>query len=461
MERAMDGRRWHALPAIKSPPSGTKRYLMQIKITCRNGCDLRDGRNLSVVLTRLGRADVELVRLEVLPPRIYLETLTGPNDRLDRVSAALSEVTEVEDVAEAAWPEERRERTFEAVFAGLAAPLTTVASAAETTPATDGFAGILGTSAALRDAKERAARFADVDAPLLIAGESGVGKRLFAHAIHRASPRRAGPFLALDCGTLPENLLDGALFGYAPEASGAGNHGRPGILEMADGGTALLHGIEELSPYLRAKLIRFIEDGTFRPVGAARRCRVDLRLISTTRQGRPGKIADGRLRDQLTRRLAVLTLIVPPLRERREDIPLLARRFVARAARHVDRRPPRMSSAAKATLLRFGWPDNVRQLENVLFRAVTRLSTDTIEVDGLGLPDSNGDGAALVGGPETWAEALASFESELLRRLYPAYPSARKLANRLGVSHTTINHKLRAYGIRQPQRNGRTPAAEL
>ncbi|WP_431854855.1 sigma-54-dependent transcriptional regulator [Azospirillum sp.] len=313
-----------------------------------------------------------------------------------------------------------------------------------------GFDRILGDSGPMHALKARAARVAMVDAPLLILGETGTGKELVAHACHRASLRRGKPFLALNCAALPESLAESELFGYAPGAfTGAQRGGKPGLLELAHGGTVFLDEIGEMSPYLQAKLLRFLSDGRFRRVGGDREQSVDVRVISATHRDVDAMVAEHSFREDLFYRLNVLNLQVPPLRERGEDILLLARHFVARACAQARRPLCRLTVAASAALLANPWPGNVRQLENVIFRAVTMsdgayLDAADLELAGARMDAGDGGDSA---NAASWSEALEQFERTLLHRLYPRFPSSRKLAARLSTSHTMIANKLRKYRI--------------
>ncbi len=313
-----------------------------------------------------------------------------------------------------------------------------------------GFDRILGESPPIRALKARAARVAAVDAPLLILGETGTGKELIAHACHRASPRRDKPFLALNCAAVPENLAESELFGYAPGAfTGAQRGGKPGLLELAHGGTVFLDEIGEMSPYLQAKLLRFLNDGRFRRVGGDREQTVDVRVVSATHRDLDAMVTQHSFREDLFYRLNVLTVHVPPLRERGEDILLLARHFIARACAQARRPPCRLTVSASAALLANPWPGNVRQLENVIFRAVTMtdgawLDAADLDLAGARMAPDDGTDSAEAG---SWESAVEGFERTLLRRLYPRFPSSRKLAARLQTSHTMIANKLRKYGI--------------
>jgi TyrR family helix-turn-helix protein len=313
-----------------------------------------------------------------------------------------------------------------------------------------GFEAILGESPPMRALKAQAARVAAVDAPLLIMGETGTGKELFAHACHRASARAGRPFLALNCAALPESLAESELFGYAPGAfSGAQRGGKPGLLELTDRGTVFLDEIGEMSLYLQAKLLRFLNDGSFRRVGGEREIKADVRIISATHRDLERMVADGTFREDLFYRINVLRLRVPPLRERGDDNRLLAEHFIRRACAQARRAPCRLTSSASAALLACLWPGNVRQLENVIFRAVTLCDRPQLGAEDLDLAAARGivRPDAVQSDPESWEEAVAAFEKALLHRLYPRYPSSRKLAARLKSSHTMIANKLRKFGL--------------
>ena len=312
-----------------------------------------------------------------------------------------------------------------------------------------GFEAILGTSPAIRQLKQRATRMAQVDAPLLIHGETGTGKELVAHACHAASRRKGQPFFALNCAALPESLAESELFGYAPGAfTGALRGGRPGLLELSDGGTVFLDEVGEMSAYLQAKLLRFLNDGSFRRVGGDRELKADVRIVSATHRSLEDMVVAGSFRQDLLFRLDVLHLKVPALRERTEDILPLAEVFLARACAQTGRPKARLSRAAGDALLANPWAGNVRQLQNVIFRAVTMSEATVIDVGDLELA---GAATSAESAPTedvgTLDDAVAGCEKALLQRLYPQFPSSRKLAARLGASHSAIAQRLRKYGI--------------
>jgi TyrR family helix-turn-helix protein len=310
------------------------------------------------------------------------------------------------------------------------------------------FETIVGNSPEIEQLKQRAARMALVDAPLLITGETGTGKELLAHACHAGSRRADEPFFALNCAALPENLAESELFGYSPGAfTGALRGGKPGLLELAQGGTVFLDEVGEFSPYLQAKLLRFLNDGSFRRVGGDRELKANVRIISATHRDLEAMVAAGEFRQDLLFRLNVLQLHMPPLRERPGDILPLAERFLARACAQTGRGAMRLSSAARAALLANPWVGNVRELQNVIFRAVTMTEGSVINADDLELARAASPAAQDGRAVATLDEAVAQFEKNLLERLYKDFPSSRRLAKRLGASHSAIAARLRRYGI--------------
>jgi TyrR family helix-turn-helix protein len=311
----------------------------------------------------------------------------------------------------------------------------------------EGFDALLGDSPAIRTLKARAQRVAALDAPLLIQGETGTGKELVARACHASSARHGEPFLALNCAALPENLAESELFGYAPGAfTGAQRGGKPGLMELANQGTVFLDEIGEMSPYLQAKLLRFLNDGSFRRVGGDREVKVNVRILSATHRNLEKMVSEGTFREDLFYRLNVLNLEVPPLRERGQDILLLARYFMEQACAQIQRPVCRLASATYPALLSNRWPGNVRQLQNVIFRAAAISESNLVDIGDL---DIAGTAVARQHDGEVGSleQAVEAFERDLLEKLYRQHPSTRQLAARLNTSHTAIAHRLRKYGI--------------
>jgi len=227
---------------------------------------------------------------------------------------------------------------------------------------------VVGRSEAMLHVYKTAARVAATDATVLILGESGTGKELVARAIHQASPRAAGPFVAVDCGAIAEGVLESELFGHARGAFTGAQSARRGLFEEASAGTIFLDEIGDVGTGLQARLLRALQEGTIRRVGTNEPVAVDVRVVAATNRDLEQAVRDGRFREDLYFRLAVVTIRIPPLRERREDIPLLAEHFC-----HKHGRPDgaaAVSAGARDLLVAYGWPGNVRELENVVARAL-------------------------------------------------------------------------------------------
>lgn len=312
-----------------------------------------------------------------------------------------------------------------------------------------GFDSIFQSSRKLAAVVDEARRMAPLDAPLLIRGETGTGKELLARACHLASPRGQAPFMALNCAGLPESMAETELFGYGPGAfEGARPEGKLGLLELTAGGSLFLDAVDEMSPRLQAKLLRFLQDGCFRRVGSDEEVRLDVRVICATQRDLFALCASGSFREDLYHRLNVLSLHIPPLRECLDGLEALAAHFLDQASRQIGCAVPRLSTQAFERLAHYHWPGNVRQLENVLYQAVSLCDGDLVRPEHIRLPDYGTPPPlgefTLEGGLD---EIIGRFEKAVLQRLYDEYPSSRLLARRLGVSHTTIANKLRQFGL--------------
>jgi len=222
-------------------------------------------------------------------------------------------------------------------------------------------------SEAMLQVYKTAARVASTDATVLIQGESGTGKELVARAIHMASPRASGPFVAVDCGAIAEGVLESELFGHARGAFTGAQAARRGLFEEANHGTLFLDEIGDIGPNLQARLLRALQEGTVRRVGANEPISVDVRVVAATNRDLDAVVRQGAFRPDLYYRLHVVSIRIPPLRERREDVPLLAEHF---AQKHGRAEGSAISPAARELLLAYEWPGNVRELENVIARAL-------------------------------------------------------------------------------------------
>lgn len=251
-----------------------------------------------------------------------------------------------------------------------------------------GFEGIVGTSACITRIFDLMARMAPSQLPILILGESGTGKELVARALHRNSPRCDRPFLALYCGNISENLLESELFGHAKGAFTGATETKKGLLELADGGTFLLDEVADIPISLQAKLLRFLQEGEIRAVGDNIIRKVDVRILAATNKSLIQRVDSGEFREDLYYRLNVLSLEIPPLRNRIEDIPLLALHFLKKQGEAIDSPPTGISKNALHLLQMHGWPGNVRELENVIARAVVMCTGDKIDEDSVVIDNS-------------------------------------------------------------------------
>ncbi|MDP4529962.1 transcriptional regulator TyrR [Alkalimonas delamerensis] len=312
----------------------------------------------------------------------------------------------------------------------------------------ESFQTLQAHSPQMRKVIREAKKMALLDGPLLITGETGTGKELLARACHAAGSRAGKPFLAVNCASMPDNVAESELFGYGPNAFVGSTQGKKGIFEQANGGSVFLDEVGEMSRELQTKLLRFLQDGSFRRVADENEVRVDVRVICTTQKDLPAMVQEGKFREDLYYRLNVFTLALPALRERKQDIVPLSEHFVARFAARLGRKAPRFSESCVQFLQSYPWPGNVRQLENALYRAVTLLEGYQLDKEHLQLPSFTSDFGYLEQEFDgTLDEAVKRFEASLLRKLYPAYPSSRQLAKKLGLSHTAVANKLRDYGI--------------
>jgi two-component system response regulator GlrR len=272
--------------------------------------------------------------------------------------------------------------------------------------------GIITRSPRMEDLLRQARLVADSDASVLIYGDSGTGKELLARAIHRASPRRDKPFVAVNCGAIPEPLLESELFGHVRGAFSGAVQAHKGLFQAADGGTIFLDEIGDMPLALQVKLLRVLQEGEVRPVGATQAIPVDVRVISATHRDLDAQKATGRFREDLYYRLNVVSLRLPPLADRREDIPLLATHFLRRLAERYRRPVATLAPDAMALLVAAPWPGNVRQLLNLLEQAVA-LGTTSVIPESVVQAALREDASALV----PFEEARKTFERDYLVRL--------------------------------------------
>ena len=305
---------------------------------------------------------------------------------------------------------------------------------------------ILGTSRAMERVREAVARVAAAPrTTVLILGESGVGKELVAREIHARSARADGPFVALNCAAIAPELLEAELFGYEGGAfTGAVARGRDGLYAAAEGGTLFLDEVGELAPALQAKFLRVLQEKTYRRVGATSDTVADVRILAATNRDLEVEIAAGHFREDLYYRLNVLSISVPPLRERRDDVALLAEHMRARFAAELGLDSPGFEAEALEQLRAHAWPGNVRELKNTVERALLHAREGYITANDLGLVA--GDGALSAGALE--GLTLEAAERVLIERALERCGGNRSQAAReLGVNRVTLYKKLRAWGI--------------
>ncbi len=309
---------------------------------------------------------------------------------------------------------------------------------------------VVAQSPALAALRERAVQYAAVDSTVLLLAETGAGKGLFARLIHQASERSGGPFLEVNCGAIPEGLMEAELFGYAKGAfTGADAKGKIGLVELAHKGTLLLNEIGDLPLGLQVKLLRFLEDGEVWGVGAVKAKRPDVRIVAATNRDLRGMIAAGTFRGDLFYRLDVLRLEIPPLREHAEDIPRLVELTLSRLERKV-KRTRRITPAALHALSGYPFPGNVRELINLVERLMVTSANETIDVADLPQSVRQLMGETNEAGPQsspTLRKALQKVESQLLRDALTRYKTQALAARYLGVTQSTVARKAKRYGF--------------
>ena len=306
---------------------------------------------------------------------------------------------------------------------------------------------MIGESPRMREVYRFIERIAPTDATVLIRGESGTGKELVAHAIHNNSTRSDKPFVAINCAVLSETLLESELFGYEKGAFTGAVAQKRGRFEVADGGTLFLDEVGELTPATQAKLLRVLQERSLRDSVAHERSDVDVRIIAATNRNLEEAIKDGSFRQDLYYRLNVIALTLPPLRERREDIPLLAYYFVAKYSKKCKRLVSGISPEARACMLAYDWPGNVREMENAIERAVVLGNTDVLMPDDL--PETLLTTAPAPQDLSNYHEAVIEMKKNfILRAIEQANGNYTEAAKLLGIHPTNLHRLIRTLGLR-------------
>lgn len=310
------------------------------------------------------------------------------------------------------------------------------------------FSGIFGEDEKMRKIYNLIEAVSNTRATVLINGESGTGKRLIAHAIHKCNEaERNKPFVEVSCGALTESLLESELFGHVKGAFTGAIKDRTGRFELANNGTIFLDEIDAFPPALQVKLLRVLQDGEFERVGDSKTIKVDIRIIAATNQNLEELIAQGKFRKDLYYRLNIINIEVPPLRNRKNDIPILVKEFIRKHSRH-KKNPQKISDEALLKLRKYGWPGNARELENIIERAMVLNNGDVINV--IDLPDA-------LHKPETTEpdngklhlkEALKNPEKDLIKKaLDSAKWNRNQAAKILDINRTTLYKKMQKYGL--------------
>jgi transcriptional regulator with GAF, ATPase, and Fis domain len=311
---------------------------------------------------------------------------------------------------------------------------------------------IVGDSAPMRQLLERVARVGPQDITVLLHGETGTGKELIASLLHAQSSRSAGPLVRFNCAAIPAELAEAELFGHARGAFTGADKPRQGFFSRADGGTLVLDEVGELPLGVQAKLLRALQEGEIQQVGTGRIERVNVRVVACTNRDLAAEARRGRFRLDLYYRLAVVELVIPPLRDHREDIPALAREFARRYGERFGKPDVRLGMSFIEALSEGEWPGNVRELENTVARAVAFASSEEIEADALtsssGQPMSSPGLEPRAGRAMSLRERLALIERRMIVRTLAAVQGNRShAAKRLGLSRTALIDRLNKYGL--------------
>jgi two-component system, NtrC family, nitrogen regulation response regulator NtrX len=302
---------------------------------------------------------------------------------------------------------------------------------------------IVGESIPIKALRKQIAIVAPTNSRVLIYGESGAGKELVSRNIHFMSSRASQAFVEVNCAAIPEELIESELFGHTKGSFTGANETKKGKFEQADGGTLFLDEIADMSAKTQAKVLRAIEEQSFQPIGAPAPRRVDLRMIAATNKNLQTEIAAGRFREDLFYRLNVIPFVVPPLRERREDIPVLGRYFMRVFSAEHGRMPKEFASEALDALVDYSWPGNVRELRNEIERLVIMVQTDVVKPNDLSLPNGNGSTRA-----STLHESRAHFEREfIVSKLKENNWNISQTARELGLERSYLYRKMKAYNI--------------
>ncbi len=308
--------------------------------------------------------------------------------------------------------------------------------------------GIVGASVAIEKVRTMIAKVARSQAPVHISGESGTGKELVARMIHEAGPRRDGPFIPINCGAIPTELMESEFFGHRKGSFTGAVGDKIGLVQTAEGGTLFLDEVADLPLHMQVKLLRVIQEKTIRPVGQANELPVDVRVLSATHRLLGELVESGDFREDLFYRINVIELNVPPLRERGEDVLMLAHHMLTRLARSQDVPIPHLTKQAQAALIEYRFPGNVRELENILERALTLCSGEEIDVADLQLRKDASEPAPGIAGDAPLGTQLEEIEREaIVKALEQARYNKTAAAKALGMTFRALRYRIKKLGI--------------
>ncbi len=306
------------------------------------------------------------------------------------------------------------------------------------------FSSIVGESTVLKMVIDEVRKIADTKSNVLLLGETGTGKELFARVIHHNSSRKEEPFIPINCSVIPENLLESELFGHMKGSFTGAITSKKGLFEEADGGSVFLDEIGDINPYFQIKLLRVLEDQLIRPVGSTKALKVDLRLISATNKDLEITVKDTGFREDLFYRINTITLRIPALRERKDDIPLLVNHFLSIYSRELGKNITEIADEALSRMINYRWPGNVRELQNVIERAILIAENNKIEVENL--PESMSGGGTF---PETSLAKQLSIEDYTKAFILKYQPdhNEQQLATMLGITRKSLWEKRKKWGM--------------
>ncbi|MBI4342943.1 MAG: sigma-54-dependent Fis family transcriptional regulator [Candidatus Omnitrophica bacterium] len=421
-------------------------------------------------MDHLGRRTFQLVIADWKMPQVDgMSLLSHIKSRYPDVSVVLitgfgNVTSAVEAIRQGAFDYLTKPIQPEELEATIVRALSQYAAPSSASAVEDPFAGIIGNDPAIKKLFAMISSVAESPATVLLEGESGTGKRIVAQAIHRADPkRRANPFVEISCGALPETLLESELFGHIRGSFTGAIRDRQGRFELAEGGTILLDEIDAFSPALQVKLLRVIQERLFERVGDTRTMRADVRVIAATNRRLAELVKQGKFREDLYYRLHVIAMRIPPLRERQGDIPLLITHFIERSAKAMGKAVAGVSDEAMQVLTGYRWPGNIRELENVIERAVILTKHAKLDVEDLpeelrfhsdatsmAVEDQEEEAVAAEAADGSLAlrDALKMPERDLILKVLAEVRWNRsEAAKRLGIHRSTLYHKIRKLGI--------------